>query len=171
MTITFWLRLLAIFTVSSVLAGCSRDADDGVEMNKTVVRRYIEEVINTGDVDNLAAFISPDYVELYQNTVHPIGLEGAKEHVFGVRRAFPDLHVTVEQQIGEGNWVVTRITARGTHQGEWLGMAPTGRLLEFTSVNIDKVIDGRIVEHGGAANLFAPLLEAGAIRVVGEGKE
>jgi predicted ester cyclase len=125
-------------------------------------------VVNTGDVEKLPTFIAPDYVEVYENVVHPIGLPGAKEHVLGVRRAFPDLRVTVEQQIGEGDWVVTRITARGTHQGKWLGMAPTDRALAFTGVNIERIVDGRIVEHGGAANLFAPLLEAGAIRVVNE---
>lgn len=168
---TSWLRFLAILTASSLFAGCPGDSNDVVESNKRIVRRFIEEVVNTGDVDKLPAFISPDYVEVYRNTVHPIGLEGAKEHVLGVRRAFPDLHVTVEQQIGEGDWVVTRITTRGTHIDEWLGTAPTGKPLEFTGVNIDKVIDGRIVEHGGAANLFAPLLESGAIRVLGDDKE
>jgi predicted ester cyclase len=142
-----------------------------IEGNKLLVRRYYEEVFNTGNVANIAQFISSDYVEMYQNTVHPIGLKGAKEHVLGVRHVFPDLHISVEQQIGEGDWVVTRITVRGTHQDEWLGTAPTGKPLEFTGININKVINGRIVEHGGAANLFEPLLEAGAIRVVGEEKE
>lgn len=88
----------------------------------------------------------------------------------GGRRTYEDLHLTVEQQIAEGDWVVTRATARGTHRGEWLGIKPTGKTMEMTVVNIDKVVDGRIVEHGGAANLLEPLLEAGAIRVVGPGQ-
>ena len=85
--------------------------------------------------------------------------------MLGVRETYPDLHVEIEQQIAEGDWVVTRITARGTHSGSWLGMKPTGKAIEISGVNIDKVIDGRIVEHGGAANLLEPLLEIGAIRV------
>ena len=72
----------------------------------------------------------------------------------------------MEQQVAEGDWVVTLITARGTHTGKWLGMKPTGKTVEITGVNVDKVVDGRIVEHGGAANLLLPLLEIGAIRVV-----
>jgi len=56
----------------------------------------------------------------------------------------------------------------GTHEGEWFGMRPTGKRLEFTAVNIDRVVNGRIIEHGGAADLLEPLLEAGAIRIVGE---
>jgi predicted ester cyclase len=75
--------------------------------------------------------------------------------------------VTVEQQIAEGEWVATRITARGTHSGTWLGMTPTGRRVVITGVNIDRVVNGRIVEHGGAANLLDPLLAIGAIQVTG----
>jgi predicted ester cyclase len=137
------------------------------EENKRLVRRYIEEVVNTGDVTRLADFIAPGYVEVYRNTRYPIGLEGAKKHILGVRATYPDLQVRIEQQIAEGDWVVSAITARGTHQGVWLGIKPTGRVVEFTGVNLDKVVAGRIVEHGGAANLLEPLLEIGAIRVVG----
>jgi hypothetical protein len=60
---------------------------------------------------------------------------------------------------------------RGTHRGEWLGIAPTGKPVEMTAVNVDRVVDGKIVEHGGAANLLGPLLEIGAVRVVGRDDE
>jgi predicted ester cyclase len=135
------------------------------EANKLLVRRFYEEVVNTGDVEQLADLISPDYVEVYNNTLYPVGIEGAKQHVLGGRRTYPDLHLTIEQQIAEGEWVVTRVTARGIHQGVWLGMKPTGQKLEFTCVNIDRVVDGRIVEHGGAANMLEPFLKIGAIRI------
>jgi predicted ester cyclase len=138
------------------------------EKNKLLIRRYIEEVVNTGNVDDLASFISPNYIESDDQTGQSSGLEGAKKHILGVRETYPDLHVTVEQQIAEGEWVVSRITARGTHLGTWLGMKPTGKRVEVTGVNIDRVVDGRIVEHGGAANLLGPLLEIGAIQVVGD---
>lgn len=136
------------------------------EKNKVLVRRYMDEVVNTGDVENIAAFIAPDYVEVHNNVRHAVGVDGAKEHVLGVRRTYPDLKVMIEQQIAEGEWVVSRVTARGSHQGTWLGMKPTGKKVEITGVNIDRVVNGRIVEHGGAANLLEPLLEIGAIQVV-----
>jgi predicted ester cyclase len=123
------------------------------EENKLLVRRFYEEVVNTGDMHRLAEFI------------RPADLEGMRGHVLGVRETYPDLHLTVERQIAEGEWVVTCVTARGTHQGVWLGMRPTGKKVEMTGVNVDRVIDGRIVEHGGAANLLEPLLEIGAIRI------
>lgn len=135
------------------------------EENKSLVRRYYEEIVNTGDVSRVAEFISHEYVEVHNNTGYPVGLQGVKEHVLGVRDTYPDLHLTVEQQIAEGEWVVTRATARGTHQGVWLGMRPTGKTVEMTVVNVDRVVDGRIVEHGGAANLLEPLLQIGAIRI------
>jgi predicted ester cyclase len=140
-----------------------------IEANKELVRRYIEEVVNTGRVAKIGSFVSPDYVELHENVRHEVGLEGAKEHILGVRQTYPDLHLVVEHQIAEGDWVVTRVTMRGTHRGEWLGMEPTGKAVEMTGVNVDRVVGGRIVEHGGAANLLEPLLGIGAIEVVKHG--
>jgi predicted ester cyclase len=63
--------------------------------------------------------------------------------------------------------VVTCITARGTHQGQWLRIKPTGKPIAFTGVNIDRVVRERIVEPGGAANMLGPVLEIGAIKVGG----
>ena len=138
----------------------------GTEENKQLVRRLYEEVVNTGDVENIASFVSPDCVETDGKVRVVSGIEGMANHVIAVREVYPDLHLTIERQIAEGDWVVTVVTARGTHRGTWLGMKPTGRSLVFTGVNVDKVQEGRIVEHGGAANMLETLLEAGALRVV-----
>jgi predicted ester cyclase len=141
------------------------------EQNKLLIRRYIEEIINTGNTDGIERFISPDYTEVYENARHLLGIDGAKQHVLGVRRTYADLHLTVEHQIAEGDWVVTQITARGTHRGEWLGIRPTGKAVQFTGVNINRIENGLIVEHGGAANLLEPLLKIGAVKLAGpEGK-
>ena len=139
-----------------------------LDANKLLVRRFIEEIVNTGDVDRIGEFVSPNYVEVHEGTRYPIGIEGAKAHVVGIRQTYANLHLTIQQQIAEGDWVATCITARGIHKGPWLGMKPTGKAVAFTGVNVDKVVDGRIVEHGGAANLLGPLLETGALQVVGQ---
>jgi predicted ester cyclase len=89
----------------------------------------------------------------------------------GVRKTYPDLKLTEDHQIGEGEWVATCITANGTHKGSWIGIKPTGKAVVYAGVNINKVIKGRIVEQGGAANLLGPLLEIGAIRVVGDSEK
>lgn len=135
--------------------------------NKMIVRRFYEEIVNSGDVSQIADVISADYTEVMDGRRYAVGLEGAASHVLGVRNTYPDLRLTVDHQIAEGEWVATCITATGTHKGEWIGIAPTGRKVTFTGVNVDRVVDGKILEHGGAANMLGPLLEIGAIRVVG----
>ncbi|MBN1906698.1 MAG: ester cyclase [Deltaproteobacteria bacterium] len=139
-----------------------------IEDNKKIVQQYIEAA-NTGKVDNLGEYISPDYIETLDPERKKVGVEGARQHITGVRKTFPDLHLTIEKQIAEGEWVVSCITARATHLGgEWLGMKPTGKQVEITTVNVDRIINGKIVEHGGAANMFEALLGVGAIKVVSE---
>ena len=138
-----------------------------LEQNKLLVRRFYEEIVNTGEVACIESFVAPEYAEVHEGKRYGVGIEGAKAHVLGVRQTYRDLHLSVEQQIAEGEWVATCITARGIHEGSWLGIKPTGKPVAFTGVNIDRVVDGRIVEHGGAANLLGPLLDIGAIRVVG----
>jgi predicted ester cyclase len=134
--------------------------------NKTIVREYIEKVINTGDVSLVGAFVSPDYVEVFDNIVYHVGIEGAKDHIAGVRNTYPDLELSIEKQLAEGDWVATCYTMRGTHSGLWMNIKPTGKKIEVTGVNIDKVVNGKIVEHGGAANLFHAFLDIGAIEIV-----
>jgi len=138
----------------------------GIEQNKALVRRFYEEILNTGNVDKIAEFISSGCAEVSGKVRVASGVDGMVRHVLGVRETYPDLRLTIERQIAEGDWVVTQITARGTHRGSWLGMKPTGRVLEFAGVNVDRVVEGKIVEHGGAANMLEPFLNAGAIKVV-----
>lgn len=134
------------------------------ERNKRIVRRLIEEVVNTGNVALLADLVSADCVETDGKVRIVSGVTGMAEHVRAVRATYPDLVVTIERQIAEGEWVASVITARGTHRGEWLGMSPSGKTLVFTGVNVDRIVDGKLVEHGGAANMLEPLLEAGSLK-------
>ena len=120
---------------------------------KSLVRRYIEEVVNTGDVERVAEFVAAADVE------------GAKKHVRAVRATYPDLHVSVISQIAEDDVVATRIAARGTHQGTFWGIEPTNKLILIEGVNIDRIKDGKIVEHWGAANTLEALVGIGALPV------
>jgi predicted ester cyclase len=131
--------------------------------NKTIIRQYVERIENTGDVSHIREFISEDYSEIYEGERYPIGIQGAIDHVLGVRRVFPDLNLTIENLISEGEWVVTIYSVTGTFKDEWFGMKPTGKPITFTGVNVDRIREGKIIEHGGAANLFDPLLKAGVI--------
>lgn len=131
--------------------------------NKQIVRKYIEEIVNTGQVKGIEKYISSDYEEISDGIRYKIGIQGAKDHILGVRKTYPDLNLKIDHQISEGEWVATCITVTGTFKNEWLGMKPSGKQITYTGVNINRVVDGLIVEHGGAANLLGPLLDAGVI--------
>jgi predicted ester cyclase len=135
--------------------------------SKSIIKRYIEEVVNTGNTTRIKKYISEGYTEIHEGKAHKLGIKGAREHVEGVRKTYPDLKLTIEKQIAEGEWVATVYTMTGTQKGEWLGIKPTGKQIKVTGVNIDRVKNGKILEHGGAANLLKPLLAIGAIKFVG----
>jgi predicted ester cyclase len=120
--------------------GMTREQSMSVEKNKEIVRRYYEEVVNTRNVDVIEDFISEEYTEVIDGKRHSVGVEGAKAHVIGVRQTYPDLHLSIERQIAEDEWVGTCITAQGTHMGSWLGIKPTGKPVAFTGVNVDRVV-------------------------------
>jgi predicted ester cyclase len=134
-----------------------------VSDNKTIIRRFVDEIENTGDITNIHEFISEDYAEIHNGEIHQIGVQGAIDHVLGVRRVFPDIKMTIEDQISEGEWVATTYSVTGTFTEEWFGMKPTGESITFTGVNVDRVRDGKIIVHGGASNLLDPLLQAGVV--------
>jgi steroid delta-isomerase-like uncharacterized protein len=137
--------------------------------NKLLARRFLEEVANTGDVDCLSEFLAPDFVVLHADIT---GIEGFRDHVLAFHRWYPDLVVTVEGQVAEGDIVVTWWTLRGTHLGEFWGVPPTKKKLTLRGVNIQRIREGRIVEHSGGSNSLEALLELGVVRwSVGGGEE
>jgi predicted ester cyclase len=77
--------------------------------------------------------------------------------------AFPDLSSTVEQQTADGEWVTTRATLRGTHLGDFMGIAPTGKTILTINISLDQVVDGRVVEHFGASDLMPLLVALGVL--------
>jgi steroid delta-isomerase-like uncharacterized protein len=119
------------------------------EVNKALVRREIEELFNhTGDLDVAGEVYAPDFVG--HDPTMPEGLRGieaARQFAAGMRSAFPDLTCTVEDQIAEGDKVVTRWSASGTHQGETEELGPpTGNRMEITGISIERISEGKVVE-------------------------
>jgi steroid delta-isomerase-like uncharacterized protein len=122
------------------------------EENKAVVRRFnelVEEYWRTGDADAFDEVVAPDFVH------HAPGLppdrEGMKQALPMFRAAFPDMRLTVEDMIAEGDKVVDRVTVRGTHQGELMGIPASGTQVEFTEMHISRIADGKIVERSWSA--------------------
>jgi predicted ester cyclase len=137
---------------------------------KELVCQYIQKILNTGNVDKIEDFISQDYTEVYKKQRYLVGIDGARHHILGVRETYPDLHLSIEQQFVDGDWVITSYSMTGTHKGVWMNIKPTGKKIEVTGLNLDKIVDGKIVEHGGAANLFEALLDIGAIQLIEQDK-
>jgi len=129
--------------------------------NKEIAKRFIEEVVNTGDLDKVSEFIDPMYKDHNDKENDITGIDGAKAHIIAVRSTYPDLKVTIEQQISEGDIVMSRFIANATHQGEWLGMKPTHKPIVIHGVNIDRIKSNKIIEHWGMANSLEALLAIG----------
>ena len=116
------------------------------EENKAIFRRYVEEVGNEGNLD-LADEIFSNYVSHQPDgSALERGPEDVKRFMGEFRSAFPDFHVTIEDQIAEGDRVATRWTMRGTHEGEFRGISPTGKQITVTGIGIFRFSDGKVVE-------------------------
>lgn len=135
------------------------------ETNKTVARRFFDEVFGKGKLDVLDEIIAKDYVNNGPGTLPelPTGLEGAKQLVTVYRNAFPDLRFTVDEQIAEGDKVMTRWTAHGTNKGELLGMPATGKSSTVTGIAVDRITNGKIAESWGIFDQFGMMQQLGVI--------
>jgi len=134
------------------------------EANKALVRRIIEAVVNTGDFSSLDEFVSSDYT-YFEPTLGPMsGRDGYRTLVSMYRSAFPDLTLTVDQQIAEGDTVVTRWTAHGTHQGELFGMSATAKEVSVQGVVISRIHDGQLAEDYESYDVYGMLRQLGALQ-------
>jgi steroid delta-isomerase-like uncharacterized protein len=135
------------------------------EQNKAIVRRIFEEAFGQGNLAVLDDIIAPDQVNGGPGALPemPPGPEGNKMLITAYRNAFPDLHFTVDEQIAEGNMVVTRWTAHGTHNGELAGIPPTGKRATVVGMGVDRVENGKIVASWGLFDQFGMLQQLGVI--------
>lgn len=129
------------------------------EENKALVRRWYAEVLNPGNLDRAGEFVATDMIDHSPGV--PQGLEGVKQALGGHRAAFPDLQITVDDQIAEGDMVVNRITARGTHQGPFMGIPPTGKPFTLTAFAVVRIADGKFVERWSEADTLRLLQQLG----------
>jgi steroid delta-isomerase-like uncharacterized protein len=131
---------------------------------KAIARRLLDEAFNSGNLDVVDELLAPEFVNHDAALPEPTtGIEAAKASIGGYRAAFPDLRITIDEQLAEGELVTTRWTARGTHQGELFGMAPTGKQGTVTGITIDRIVDGRIVESWTNWDTFGLLVQLGAV--------
>ena len=133
-----------------------------IEENKALVRRFVEDVINGSHPAALDELLSESYA-YHAPGMEIVGSEGIRQ-VFGMlRSAFPDWHEDVEDLIAEGDRVVFRVTGRGTHQGEFQGIPPSGRPVTVSGTDIVRVEEGKLAEHWANFDQLGMLMQIGAL--------
>jgi steroid delta-isomerase-like uncharacterized protein len=138
-----------------------------VEENIALVRRHTEEFWNKGNLDISAQVHASDMV--FHDALSPelCGAEAYKQFVAAYRTAFPDLHFTIEDVIAAGDKVASRWTCVGTHQGELMGIPPTGKQTTTTGIDIFRIVDGKIVEEWVNWSTMALMQQLGVIPPMG----
>lgn len=116
------------------------------ENNKAICRRLVEEVLNKGNLAEIDRHVAPSYVYHGPDGLEIRGPEGFKQLASMYRRAFPDLNMTIDDLISEGDKVVTRWQARGTHKGELMGIQPTNKTVTVTGMIVSRFASGKLIE-------------------------
>ncbi len=149
--------------------GTTEEMSVSAEENKALVRRSFEEVFNQGNLDAVEEIFAPDYVLHDPTSPEEIrGTEGMRQYVSMYRTAFPDLQQTIEDQIAEGEKVATRLTGRGTHQGELMGILATGNRVEAPGIVINRISGGKIAESWANYDALGMMQQIGAVPAPGE---
>lgn len=122
--------------------------------NKEIIKHFYEVVVSKNLINEVVHFLLAEYVE------------EMCQHLLAVRNTYPDYTMSITRQFEDGEYVVSEFVMRGTHNGEFLGITPTNKVIEIKGVNIDKIVDGKIVKHSGVANTFEAFWENGLIKSV-----
>jgi len=138
-----------------------------LEKNKAIVRKVVEAA-NKRNLDLMNEIVAPDFIDHKRQLK---GLEALKQFAAMIFKSFSDFHETIEDIIAEGDKVWVRIKITGTHTGEFLGLAPTGKKFTETSVDIFRIVNGKLVEGWNVADELDFLKQLGIIEYTEKGKK
>jgi steroid delta-isomerase-like uncharacterized protein len=140
--------------------------------NKALARRWVEGLFNEGNLAVADEILSPDFVLHAPFEPRELrGREAVKQFISAYRQAFPDGHTTIEEQIAEGDKAVNRWRVRATHQGEFQGIAASGKRVEVTGIDIVRVAEGKLAEGWVELDGLGWLQQMGAIPAPGQSEE
>lgn len=137
-----------------------------IEENKAIVRRFFELGPSSGDMNAANELLAPNFT-LHIPLPSAPGIQGINDVVTACRAAFERLNVTVEDMLAEGNKVAVRFTARGIHNGQFMGLPPTGKPITMTGIEIFRIEDGKITELWGESNLLGLMQQLGIVPAFG----
>jgi predicted ester cyclase len=164
--VTQWQRVRELGR--QVLSRGTEERPVSTEGNKALMRRVYEEGFTQKNLDVLDELIALDFTDHNPNPGQAPGLEGLKQFISSMHTTLPDLQVNVEDMVAEGDKVVARLRISGTHQGEFMGNAPTGNQVTFTGIDILRIAEGKVVEHWGNFDELGMLRQLGVIPELGE---
>jgi predicted ester cyclase len=141
------------------------------EENKAIVKRVSEQAVGEGNLSVMDDLVADDFVDHSALPGTPPGREGAKAFVRVFHAGFPDLSLTNEDIVGEGEKVVHRYVLRGTHRGEFLGIPPTGNRIEVHGIDELRVSGGKIVERWGQVDQLGLMQQLGVVPSQGQSEE
>jgi predicted ester cyclase len=133
-----------------------------IEENKAIVRRFFEELLSTDNFAVADEILSPDFRFYFAGSPVAMDLESYMEFLVARRAAFPDRRFIVEDMIGEGDKVSARFTMRGTHKGEFRGIAPSGTELTMTGIDMIRLSEGKLVEDRVEVDQLGMMQQLGA---------
>jgi predicted ester cyclase len=133
------------------------------EDNKALVRRFVDEVQSKGNADLIDEICSAEFVNHSAPPGLPADCEGIKIVTAMFRGAFPDSYFTVEDMVAEGDKVATRKTFHGTHEGEFMGIPPSGRSVTIGLIDIVRISEGRVVEHWSMGDNLGMMRQLGVV--------
>lgn len=139
------------------------------EQNKQIVRRFVMEGLNAHDFNRVADLLDPHYTNYILGGAGA-DLAGTQQAMAQFVAAFPDLTVTIEEIVAEGDWVATRGTVTGTHQGEFNGIPATGRQVRVQENTFFRLRDGKILEDRPLMDMLSMLQQLGVVPASGEGR-
>lgn len=134
--------------------------------NKKIIKYFYETVVSQNVIKEIPKYISEDCVLRIGEKILPLGVNGMKQHLLDVRTTYPDYTIKILHQYSEGDYIISEFIMEGTHKGEFIGIKPTNKRLVFTGVDIDKIKDGKIIEHSGATNTFETFFENNMIKPI-----
>lgn len=132
--------------------------------HKTIVRLYVDTVWNSRQLDRADEYVAADFIDHAATPGQPPGLAGAKQKWAQYQAAVPDLRVSIEDMVAEGDKVAVRRNYQGTHQGPLFGVPPTGRVLRFGGISIFRLAAGKITEHWEIFDQLAILRQLGVVK-------
>ena len=147
-----------------------REGEEAVstEYNRALVRRFVDEVQSAGNTGLIDEICSPEFDNHSTPPGTPTDREGIKVVTAIFRRAFPDSYFTVEDMVAEGDKVATRKTFHGTHEGEFMGIPPSGRTVTMGLIDIVRISEGRVVEHWSMGDNLDMVRQLGVVPQPGE---